>query len=175
MFQFEPIEEEQQAEMCVPFLEDARADYAPYYDPRDWSVGKAQAAVSAEFSKLGAGITRFQEGNFTIHAQMRRGYNIEFVWNGVKGRIVVAGLPIQMQATEKKLQKAKIQALLNVRDWIKAAVTARIFSPGEHPLVPHLILEDGRTIAEQMMESMGLPQLPTGSQVEVIDGEVIKG
>lgn len=169
---FTPIEDDQpEDKIKVPFLEDARADFAPYYDNRG-SIAEAQAALSAEFAKLGAGIVRFREGDFTISDQVRRGYQIEFTWRGVRGRIMVAGLPIEKGVTDVKLKKAKIQALLNVRDWIKASVTTRIFSPGEHPLISHLLMKNGKTMAESALESMHLPQLPSGEEFDWIEGEV---
>jgi hypothetical protein len=169
MYKFEPIADA--PDLKVPFLEAARADYAPYYATEKWNVSDAQSAVAAEIAKLGGGILRFIEGNFIIQGQKRRGYQIEFIWRSARGRILVAGLPIEKTETDKKLEQVKIQALLNVRDWLKAAVTARIFSPGEHPLIPHLILENGQTLAEQMIERLGLPELP-GADHGYIDGEV---
>jgi hypothetical protein len=158
----------------VPYIEEARSDYAPYYSPRGWSVQKAQAAVSAEFSKLGAGIQRFREVDFQIEGQERRGYFIEFVWRGVPGKMLVAGLPIRKQRTEVKLRDVKIQALLNVRDWIKSAVTAEVFSPGNSPFLPHLLLSNGKTFAQQMIETGMLPPPPgSNGEVKYIEGEIV--
>jgi hypothetical protein len=174
MFDFTPIENDKDDSLAVPFLENARADFAPYYtaDQHSWTVAKAKVALESELGKLSATVSRYREGDFTIAGQVRRGYQIEFIWKGVRGRIMVAGLPIEKTTTDVKLNKAKIQALLNVRDWIKVAITARIFSPGEHPLISHLILKNGRTTAEQLLDSMHLPQLPAG-EFEIIEGEVM--
>jgi hypothetical protein len=171
MYEFIPLEKkESEADLRVPFFEDARSDYAPYYQSPTWSISKAKAAVQAEFSKLGAAILDYEEGDFMINGQRRRGYQLHFTWNGAKGRLMVAGLPISKGKTDNKYARVRIQALLNVRDWIKAAVTARIFSPGEHPLIPHLVLKSGKTLAERIVESAGLPELPAG---DIVDGEVL--
>lgn len=172
MYEFIPLEQKSaQADLRVPFFENARADYAPYYQNKTWSISKAKAAVQTEFGKLGAAILEWEEGDFIINGQRRRGYKLHFVLQGAKGRMVVAGLPMEKAKTEGKLTRARIQSLLNVRDWIKAAVTAQIFSPGENPLIPHLILKSGKTLAERITESAGLPELDSG---DIVDGEVLQ-
>lgn len=173
MFKFTPMDEVDGAESIrVPYWEDARADIAPYYSLRDWTLADMMKAVEVEFSKLGAGIRRFRYGVFDIEEQERHGFQIEFVWKGVKGRIVVAGLPMRGEITDTKLLKVKLQALAVTRDWIKAAVTAQVFSPGAHPLVPHLILPDGTTMAENVAKVTRLPNLPGGTIALI--GEVIE-
>lgn len=134
----------------VPCIENARADFAPYYAPQNWSIGKAKNAVTAEVGKLGGAITDFKEGYFGSEDNPRYGYVIEFVMNGAPGRIQVAGLPICNRLTEQKIEKVRIQALLNVRDWLKAGITSMIFSPGNNPLTQHLIGQGGKTLAEMI-------------------------
>jgi hypothetical protein len=146
----------------VPYLEDARADYAPYYQPNNQTIAKAKNAIIAEMGKLGGTVLRFREGDFGS----RRGYVIEFVLNGVQGRIKVAGLPLR-RYTSLKMDRVRIQALMNIRDWLKTAVTSMIFSPGNNPLVPHLLGKGGRTLVELISEDNGI-------NVPLLEGELVE-
>lgn len=174
MFEFRPIDDNNSDDLLkVPYFEHARADFAPYYRAiQNNTVRDAQLRVRNEFGKLGGDVTSFKEGDFSIGGLTRRGYQIEFVWRGAKGRIMVAGLPIEMGVTRNKLDSIKIQALLNVADWLKAAVTARIFSPGENPLIAHLVLRDGTTLAERVADELHLPMLPFAT--DFVEGEYIE-
>lgn len=161
-FNFTPTESK---EAKAPYFEDARSDLAPYYNVKEWTVSKAKAAITAEIGKLGGAVTAFHEGYFG-DAPRRHGYLIEFVLNGAPGRIQVAGLPIR-KMTDVKLDKARVQALLNVRDWLKTAVTSMIFSPGNNPLIPHLLNKGGKTLAEFIAEQQDV-------SVPLLLGEIVE-
>lgn len=161
-FNFTPTENK---EVKAPFFEDARADFAPYYGVQGWTVSKAKSAVTAEIGKLGGAVTAFHEGYFGENPK-RHGYMIEFVLNGAPGRIQVAGLPIR-KMTDVKLDKVRVQALLNVRDWLKTAVTSMIFSPGNNPLIPHLLGKGGKTLAEFIAEQADMT-------VPLLLGEIVE-
>jgi hypothetical protein len=156
MWTFKP--EKQNTEIKAPFLEDARANIAPNYRS-DATIQSAMAKVTAELEKLGAGVMDFQRGQFQIGEHNRHGYLIRFVLGGAIGVIRVAGLPIRSYTPAKETQ-ARVQALLIVRDWLKAAVTAQVFNPDMHPLLPFLLLPDGRTVAE--LVNSGQLALPAG-------------
>jgi hypothetical protein len=145
----------------VPFFEEARANFAPYYAVKDGSLNleKAKDSVRNELSKLGAGGITFTEGVFGSGATRRYGYQVEFLVGASKGRMACAGLPIKEAHTPHKVLRVKVQALLNLRDQLKAAVTAQVFAPGFHPLVGTLLLPNGHTVSEQvvMQLSAGLP------------------
>lgn len=174
-FSFTPTEG--RGEIHVPFLEDARADFAPYYDVRGKSIDKAQTEVITELAKLGAGGVMFQAGYFGTGKDRRYGYNITFSYGGGQGIIRVAGLPIKLQHTDRKIEKARLQALMNVRDWLKGAVTTRVFSPGSDVLIPFMIVAhtSGKayTVADYIRSMGELPQLNPGPSVEVFEGEII--
>lgn len=159
-FTFTPTETTPQT-IKVPFFEDARADFAPYYAVKDaaLNVEKAKDGVRNELSKLGAGSINFVEGIFGNGATRRYGYQVEFLVGAAKGRMSCAGLPIRESHTPHKVLRVKVQALLNLRDQLKAAVTAQVFAPGFHPLVGTLLLPNGHTVSEQvvMQLSAGLP------------------
>lgn len=146
----------------VPYLEEARADFAPYYsikDVREKSISAVQGEVSKEITKLGGGAIWFQEGYFGRKPDERNGYVLHFEYGGIPARIIVAGLPIRDAATELKIKRVKLQALYILRDWLKAAVTTQVFSPGNHPLIQFLLIEGNRTLAEAIIETRKLPNL----------------
>lgn len=161
-FNFTPTDST--SDLKVPFFEEARSDYAPYYSVQGYTIGKAKAQITAEIGKLSGAVVAFRDGYFG-ESPRRYGYVIEFVLNGSPGRIQAAGLPIR-KSTPVKIDKVRIQALLNVRDWLKTAVTSMIFSPGNNPLVPHLIGKGNMTLAEMVAEQAGIdmdiPQLVSG-------------
>jgi hypothetical protein len=147
--------------IVIPFFEDARADFAPYYSS-DKSEQAARSEVQDELLKLGGLAVNFQGGYFTIADHKRYGYSIHFKLYSAPAVIRVAGLPIRKE-TPRRIEQVRIQALLNVRDWLKAAVTTQIFTPAGHPLTPFLLVDGRRTFIELMEEyarSGSLPQLP---------------
>jgi hypothetical protein len=170
------------AQLKVPYFEEARANFAPYYDVRHKTLIQAQAEVSAELAKLGAGVQSFQDGIFQAGKTKRHGYNIRFNYGGGQGIIRVAGLPFHHDETPRKIERVKLQALLNVRDWLKAAITNRIFSPGADILIPFMLVDftpgHERTVAEYIAEKGQLPQLnppPNGAQSLIEEGDIVDG
>lgn len=155
----------------APFYEDARADFAPYYRSKK-TIKAAQAEVAAELAKLGGAIVAFREGYFG-QTQRRYGYEIEFVLYDKRGVLRVAGLPIRSyNESAAKIQQVRVQALLNVRDWLKATITQQVFQPqAGHPLMMHLFVDDRRTVADYIAQSSRLPALSSGENNEVVDGE----
>lgn len=167
---------EETAATRVPFYEDARADFAPYYASGK-SVKIAKQEVTAELSKLGGVVLAFREGFFGEGRAKRYGYEIDFLLRDPAGRdhrgvLRVAGLPMRRE-TPGKVEQVRVQALLNVRDWLKAAVTQPVFQPGAgHPLLMHLLVDGRRTVAEYIATSNRLPALAAG---DVVDGEFNEG
>jgi hypothetical protein len=110
---------EETAANNAPYYEDARADFAPYYASGK-SVKVAKAEVTAELGKLGGVVVAFREGFFGEGRGRRYGYEIDFLLHDRHGLLRVAGLPMRRE-TEAKREQVRVQALLNVRDWLKAA------------------------------------------------------
>lgn len=169
MFTFTPEKVEDKKVLSIPFFEDARANFAPYYDNRSVSEEKAKSQVSEELAKLGGFVVAFNRGSFDVDGAERLGYKIDFSFGGVPGVIMAAGLPSRLKRSPD-LNKSKLirtQALLNVRDWLKAAVTLQIFSSNTSPLLPHLLLPDGKTtLAEYIVTQGRLPMLGKGGEDE---------
>lgn len=153
-FDFTPTETERAFE--VPYIEDARADYAPNYASGK-TLDQAKADVGAELAKLGVSGFIFQEGTFGSSPK-RYGYQVTFFLGSAKGVMRIAGLPIRNE-TPKKIAQVKVQALLCLRDQLKAAVIARVFNPLAHPLVGYLLVDGQRTVTEVVAAQGHLPAL----------------
>jgi hypothetical protein len=153
-FVFTPTEE-QQSGISVPYLEEARADYAPYYDVRGREPKQVQREVIAEFDKLDAGNVQFREGFFG-DKKRRYGYEVTFIYGGARGRMQIAGLPMRTE-TEAKKRRVLLQALSILRDWLKTQVTAQVFAPGNDPLMQFLLVDGQRTVNEYLIETRKLP------------------
>lgn len=170
-FVFTPTDEQQHT-ISVPYLEDARADYAPYYDVRNREAKQIQREVIAEFDKLDAGNVQFREGFFGDKPR-RYGYEVTFIYAGARGRMQIAGLPMRTESPAKK-RRVMLQALSILRDWLKAQVTAQVFAPGNYPLMQFLLVDGQRTVNEYLIETRGLPSsnpiLTSG--IEVVEGVV---
>lgn len=163
MWSFTP--ENKDNTIAAPFYEDARKDIAPYYASTK-TLKTALKEVAEEMVKLGAFVTNFQPGKFTVNKQARFGYVIEFMFGGATGQIQAAGLPIRYHTAAKET-RVRVQCLLNVRDWLKAAVTMQVFSPDTSPLIPYLLVPgaDGQqhTVAEYILSRGKLPMLAAPS------------
>lgn len=155
------------ATIPVPYVEDAKADFAPYYSSAGHGkrIVDAKEEVVIELAKLGAGGVMFTEGFFGDNPR-RYGYLVQFSYLGGTGRMEVAGLPIKLDANDKKVLQVRVQALLNVRDWLKSSITAQVFSPGSYPLMQYLLVNEHQTLAEAALEARGMPnmnpRLPSG-------------
>ncbi len=155
------VPDESQAKIKVPYLEDARKDFAPNYSSKRTET-QAKAMITTELAKLGGGITTFSTGKYTDDdGRKRYGYEIRFLYSGATGIIRVAGLPVRNK-TEARKKQAKVQALMNVYEWLRTAVTSQVFAPGNNPLLPHLLLNPGEekemTVGEYIQEFKGLPE-----------------
>ena len=163
-FNFTPLKEQDDS-IKVPFIEDARSDTAPYYSST-LTVDRAKQEVLAVLGLLHA-TGYFVEGDFQIGKLKRRGYVLHFLLGQAPGRLTVAGLPIY-SSTPKKIDQVRVQALLNLRDWLKGAITQQVFTPGANPLVPFLLVDGQRTMTEAIIQDGRMPMLPAPkSEVEV--------
>lgn len=155
---FKP-ETRERVNIAVPFFEDARKKFAPNY-ATSATLAQAEARVIEEMDKLNASVVAFERGLFRVGDHDRHGYLIRFTLDNAPGMIRVAGLPTRAPGKEKE-KKIRVQCLLNVADWLKAAVTQQVFSPDASPLVPFLLVtgSDGEeiTVAELITRQRQLP------------------
>lgn len=164
-FTFTP--ENHQQEIAVPYFEDATAAFAPYYSANQRArsrgtdqgkVERLQSEIAVEMSKLGGLVIGIIPGMYGSGKARRHGYEIRFIYGGAQGIMRVAGLPIRSETPVRK-QAVLVQALSIGRDWLKAAVTQKVFGPGSDVLIPFLLADGQRTIAEVIHESGKLPLL----------------
>lgn len=168
-FRFTPLSEP--AAIKVPYIEDARANFAPYYGTEK-KLETIQSEIIVELAKLGGYGVYFQQGTFGDKPK-RYGYIIHFQFNGEPGLFRVAGLPMYTE-TPKKRNQVLAQALCIVRDWCKQMVTSKVFQPGSEPLVQFLLVNerDGVTIIDHILASGKLPMLT--DKVEEVQVEVVE-
>jgi len=150
----------------IPFYENATAAYAPYYSSQK-TAEEAKAEIVVNLGKLGASVMQFQEGIFSEADNKRYGYQILYNLQGTNGIIRVSGLPMKKETT-RKIERVRVQALLNVRDWLKASVTQVVFSPGANPLLMTLLVDGDRTLADAIIQSGKL--LPDSISNDPIEG-----
>ncbi len=167
------IDDDVQEKLPIPYFEEATAAFAPYYTVGAQGVteGQVKLEIAEEISKLGGEILGFQK----VIYEGRYGYMIKYHLRHAPGVLHVAGLPIKHKATDKKIVNARVQALRNVRDWLKGAVTAEIFSPGCNILASHLLMPDSTfddpvTIVQYVMQRNELPMLSSAREEIVIEG-----
>lgn len=159
--------------VSVPYIEDARADCAPGY-----ATGKSEAALQSEISgaiaQLGGGATVFVAGVFEDEKRRKRyGYEVRFALGANPALIRVAGLPMRKETAAKRRQ-VQIQALFVVRDWLRAAVTSRVFTPGFSPLLQFMLVPGTqRTVDEYMIQAGNLPDLNPALPAPVLQGEIV--
>lgn len=169
-FQFTPAQDAKQSP-AVPFFEDARADYAPFYSTTK-TPEVVQSEIIVELAKLGGYAVYFVEGVFQLGKYKRHGYEVRFMANGAPGVFRVAGLPMRSEDTKKK-QRVLAQALCIVREWVAGMVTAKTFMPGTEPLVQYLLVDDVHTVTDHILSAGKLPELApaTNCSTDVVDAK----
>lgn len=170
-FNFVP-DEKNQPKISAPHFEDARADYAPGYATTK-SVETLKTEVLTIMVQLGASGILFREGHFPDKPRNRYGYVVEFQYGHSPARMQVAGLPIWKETPRKK-EQVLAHALYNLRDWLKAALTARVFAPGNDVLLQYLLVDGKQTLHEALVAGWRLPSTnPELSSGEIMEAEIV--
>lgn len=146
----------------VPYIEDARRDIAPGYSSSK-SEKRLQAEIVDLIVKLGGGGVSFSSGAFGSRPK-RYGYIVEFSMvgasgNGINFRMHIAGLPMRTETAAKKDQVMR-QALFAFRDYLQGELNAILFRPGHQPFMASMVLPNGLTLIEEMVERQMLPAGP---------------
>jgi len=142
--------------IVVPFFEDATARTAPYYTTGR-SIKSVQKEIIDIMDELGGERVRFKEGWFGEKPR-RYGHVLQFRYADQDAQIISAGLPMR-NPTDKKIETVKVQALLIVKDQLKAAFTALVFSPGSYPLMQYVLGDGDKTLGEMFVNRYELPML----------------
>lgn len=166
MFNFTP-DEEQSVSVDVPFVEEARADFARYYGSRK-NVSEAIGEIKDNLNRLGATLVSLMSGKFLVNGQERIGYVLKFRWQGVEGVIPIAGLPCKHELTDAKERQIRVQALLNIAAWLENCLMFQVLSPNSMPLIQFILVGDsGKRIIDHMVESGAVPMLSAPDDVVV--------
>jgi hypothetical protein len=150
-FQFVPDEDPVHT-IKVPYLEEARSDIAPYYRS-EIPIDRAQREFEDNMTRIGATVQAIMPGKFLATGTQveRYGYVVRFQMYQRPGVMRIAALPIRSE-TKQRIMVARRQALLNLRDWVKAAITAQVFAPDSVPFMPFMLIDETRTIGDLMRE-----------------------
>jgi hypothetical protein len=140
----------------VPYFEDS-SKYGIAGHSTSKSIERLQDEIKQSLVQLDAGYVRFVSGLYGDKPK-RYGFQVHFNLAGVPGRIDCAALPIRQETPAKK-QQALCQALYFVRDWLDVESRTAVFRPGNIALIPYLIGQNGKTVAEALKESKQLPML----------------
>jgi len=185
------IPDQNQSELQVPYLDNARSDDGWQGHATNESVEALRAQISSEIGRLGGTVTRWIKGIYLFGGQERQGVQIGYQvvkqdGNVFQGRIDVAGLPFEppyggnkshagyKRSAEGKKRKSLAMALYNVREALKAMRILKMLSPGYAPLIPWLLVSDtGMTIGESFADGLGLPRLNEGEE-DIIESTFVE-
>ncbi|MBN1964882.1 MAG: hypothetical protein JW910_09555 [Anaerolineae bacterium] len=145
-------------EQAVPFFEDSQKMDIPGRGTKK-SVKVLQGEIVGALGRLGAGVSLIVPGTVSAGEHTRCGFQIQFVYGGLPGRIDCVALPIRNESPRAK-DRALAQALYLLRDELLAMALSAMHKPGAVPLLPYLIGSGGKTVTEALVESQQIPQMP---------------
>ncbi len=156
-------------ESTVPWFEDATQETGVKGHYTKKGIEELKTEIKAAMSALGGGVTSFLAGNFPTKSP-RYGYQIMFNYGDREGRIEIAALPLKNETPGKKKKTLK-QALYTIREMLQSQFNSSLLVPGSAPLIPFMIDDQGRTLAEVLAESAAIPLLSPPIDADEYDGE----
>jgi hypothetical protein len=144
-------------EQEVPYFEDSQALDIPGRGTHK-KVQTLQHEVIQMLARLGAASVQFVPGTYDDGPRQRVGFQVQFWYGSVQGRIDCAALPLRVETPRQK-DRALAQALYLLRDELQAMVHSQVYKPGAVPLIPYLIGPNGQTVTEYLVETQNVPQL----------------
>ena len=144
-------------EPTIPWFEEATQESGVKGHRTSKGIEELKTEIKSAMSKLGGGVTTFMSGTYNTDPK-RYGYQVTFAYGNREGRIEVAALPMKKETEGKRKQCLK-QALFTVRAMLEAQFNAGLLVPGSAPLVPYLLDDQGRTLAEALAASENIPLL----------------
>lgn len=164
------IPDEVSQELKVPWFEDATtAAHGVRGHNTSKSLETLQAELRAEIGRLGGTVQHLVAGAFEGRPK-RYGYLIHFTFQAHEGQLAVAALPLKKETPAKKTAALK-QALFTVREHLRAQYNMLLLSPGGNPLLPYLLADGKRTVAELYRDHYEVPMLTSGGAL--VEGEVV--
>lgn len=158
----------------IPFFEDvSTAKHGVKGQHSTKTLSQIEGEIRSVMGRLGGAVTNFVYGK-TQDAPKRFAVQVDFTLGSARGQVIVAALPFKHGITDKKREQAIKQALIAVRDMLHAQYDSVLFIPGTIPLLPYLLLADGQTVTEAVVNrTSNLPML-AGVAQDVIEGEIVK-
>jgi hypothetical protein len=155
----------------VPWFEDASSELGIRGHATSKSIDTLKTEIKSAMSALGGGVTSFLSGKWPTNPP-RYGYQINFNYGDREGKIDIAALPIRKETPSKRKQCLK-QALYTVRDMLDSQFNTSVLVPGSAPLIPFMIDDKGKTLAETLSETSAIPLLspPLEEGTDYVDGE----
>lgn len=158
-------------EKKVPYFEDAREVDGWRGQTTTKSIKRLQAEITDAVSRLGGMVTGFQRGKFEERDGYRITYNLDTGNGFSRGQIDVAALPVRSRWNEQKKDKSLRMALYMLRDALNGTWFLQQLSPGYAPLMPWMLVQDGKTITQLWAESSEMKNLLPPPE-EFVDGDV---
>ena len=141
----------------VPWFEDASSELGIRGHRTHKTIETLKTEIKAAMSKLGGGVTSFLSGKFET-IPPRYAYQINFNYGVREGKIEIAVLPIKKETATRR-EGALKQALYTVREMLESQFNSGVLIPGSAPLIPYMIDDQGRTLAEALSETDSIPLL----------------
>ena len=155
-------------ELIIPFWEDAsNADGVMGYTTGK-KIKELKVLITGDFGKIGGSVISIVEGKNL--AGTRYGYQINFTFRGMPGRLVVMALPIRKE-TPSKINKAQRHALISVHARLVSQYNTALVMPGDIPLMPWLLNAEGQTMVEYLQKIGSVPALPEPQEDIIEEGE----
>lgn len=152
---FTPKNTPERPKEVLPYFEDTTSKIAPgKYTEKEEEALKQE--IIDLLVDLGGHRAHFEPGEFG--KPVRDGWLITFRIRAEDGtwlncREPVAAFPVRERGNRGQAQR---QALYAFREYLHAELAARHFRPGYNPFVMHVVMEDGRTLAERVVAQYAL-------------------
>lgn len=167
------IPDDDPTDLKIPYFEDSNNNYGIQGHGTTKSESQLLSEISGALGRLEGMFIRAATGRFEEEGHpVRHGYIIYFTYKGIPGEIKVAGLPLRGKATEARIQKTKNMALYNIRNTLEAQFMMRLLSPGSIPLLQHLRLAGGKSVADYISDNFLALEAP--ADPDLIEGELVK-
>lgn len=148
---------QQQVKPKLVYFEDSAAEHIPGHATTK-KIESLKAEIITLLNRMGAQMVVITEGTFEGNPR-RDGYEVTFVLGKSPARLHCAALPIRRVTTTRK-QQALRQALFLLRDWLQSSILFNLNQPPADVLVPFMLDNQGRTVAEALLGESGVRMLP---------------
>ena len=167
----------------VPFFEDVEASDGWQGQTTQKSMDSLKSEVAIAVSRLGGIVVGFVKGSFDNRMGFRLHYTITAL-DGmlIPGQIDIAALPVRGpkrhydNKTKEHAQEQSLKmALFMFRNALSGLWFLQQLSPGYAPLMPFMIMQDGKTVTQIWSEQSNMKMLVPPKDGDFVEGEVVDG